>query len=190
MLKSLTGALVCALALSGSAFAQLQTPQGVTPNRTLPPGTTIRPQPACSVDLAITGVTLSKGMGADQLSIAYEITNLGPSAWSSGANQQTATLVVHNNNTNADYRLSSPVGRSAAAGARVSLIRTPMLTNAVDFHEFGGTVNISLAFDPDIAIDNNACNDDRNAANNTFSISTEQVNSFIHSRERARVFRR
>ena len=70
-------------------------------------------------------------------------------------------------------------GRRFARGARVGRVVSTPIANAFDPFEFSGTVEMSLSFDPDIAIDSNACNNDANAANNTFRIDGAGVQAFL-----------
>ncbi|MGD9981306.1 MAG: hypothetical protein AB7H66_08060 [Hyphomonadaceae bacterium] len=190
MRKLLLGAGLAVALLSGGAAAQL--PQGPIVQPQLPPGTpTPQIQPTCMVDLAITSIRLNKLSQPGSATVEVEVTNLGPSTWNSAAGQQQVNLVVHNNNTNNDFTLSVPFGgRRVARNGRAALVRSPAIANAFDAHEFAGTVQASLAFDPDIAIDGNACNDDRNAANNSFGLTTEQVWGFLSGTPRTQLFRR
>jgi len=192
MRKLFLAAGLAATLMAGGAVAQIQGPQGPITQPRLPPGTTTPQITApCRVDLAITSITLTKLSRPGYARVDFEVVNLGPSAWNSGANQQLANLVVHNNNTGADYTLSVPFGgRRIARNERAALVRSTTIANAWDTHEFGGTVSASLAFGPDNAIDGNTCNDDTNAANNTFNLTTEQVWAFVASARTTQTFRR
>ena len=75
-------------------------------------------------------------------------------------------------------------------GERVGRVVSTPIANAFDTFEFSGTVEMSLSFDPDIAIDSNPCNNDANAANNTFSIDSAGVQAFLAGTARSRTFRR
>lgn len=190
MHKSLFAAGLAALLLAAPVAAQPQTQVPITPQQPQLPSP--RPIPvACRVDLAITSITLTKLSRPGYARVEFEVVNLGPSAWNSGAGQQLANLVVHNNNTGADYTLSVPFGaRRIARNERAARVQSTTIANAWDTHEFGGTVQASLSFDPDIAIDGNACNDDTNPANNTFSLTHAQVWAFIGSSRTTQTFRR
>lgn len=191
MRKLLLAAGLAVSLMAGGAAAQIQ-PQGPITQPRLPPGTpTPQITPPCRVDLAITSITLTKLSRPGYARVDFEVVNLGPSTWNSGANQQLANLVVHNNASGADYTLSVPFGaRRIARNERAALVRSTTIANAWDTFEFGGTVRASLSFDPDIAIDGNACNDDTNAANNTFDLTHEQVWAFIGGSRTTQTFRR
>jgi len=190
MQKSILVAACAALLLADSADAQVQLP----PNQTLPQGTTpqLRLPAPCRVDLAITSITLYKLSTPGSVRVEYDVVNLGPSEWNSRAGQQFANLTTHNNaGGRADYTLSVPFGaRRIARNERAARVVSTPIANAFDAHEFAGTVHAYLSFDPDIALDGNACNDDTNAANNEFRLSTEQVWGFLSSRARSQTFRR
>jgi len=193
MRKLLLAAGLAVSLAAGGAAAQVQLPQGppITQPQ-LPPGTpTPQITPPCCVDLAITSITLNKLSRPGYARVEFEVVNLGPSAWNSGANQQLANLVVHNNASGADYTLSVPFGaRRIARNERAARVVSTTIANAWDTFEFGGTVQASLSFDPDIAIDGNPCNDDTNAANNTFNLTHAQVWAFISSTRTTQTFRR
>ena len=100
MHKSLFAAALAAALLASAASAQI--PGGpITPQQTLPQGTQPRPElrirPPCGgrVDLAITSATLYKLSRPGSARVEFDIYNLGPGEWNSGA-QQVANLVVHN----------------------------------------------------------------------------------------------
>lgn len=177
------------LIAAGGALAQVQRPPGappIEPAPTVPLGT---PMLTCNVDLDVTSVTLTKTSTPGAVRVTYEIHNVGRSAFASSAGQQQATLAVRNNNTGNVVTRTRALGTRAAAGARLARVSTSTIANAFDTHEFAGTVDVSIAFDPDIAIDGNACNDDANAANNRLTITTEQVWAFISGSASSQVFR-
>ena len=179
--------------LAGSATAAQEAATGLptgkrqhkpilrTSPTTLPtPRATITP--ACQVDPAITSITLTKSAGAkEKIIVAFEVTNLGRSAWSSGAGQQNVTLTVKNGNTGRSYTVTRPLPTRAAAGARMLSFTSPVIPNAFDTFEFSGTVDVQIAYDPDIAIDANRCNDDSNPSNNRKQITDRQVSAFLAS---------
>lgn len=134
---------------------------------------------ACMVDPAIGTITLTKGKAAGSVQVTVEVRNLGSSAWQSGANQQSVSVSVKNGNTGNVVTRSQALPGRAAANSRMGMLTTPMIPNAFDTFEFGGSVEANISYDPDIAIDGNSCNDDRNSANNRKSISFEQVQAFL-----------
>ena len=192
MFKSVFSATcAAALIMVGSAVAQIQLPPGtpINPGPSLPPGTPLPTIPmACQVDPAIVRITLTKGAQRGQVRISYEIRNLGRSAWRSGANQQGAHLIAHNGNTGTDFVSHRPLPAAAAAGARMTLYASPMINNAFDDFEFGGHVDLSIGYDPDIAIDGNTCNDDANAANNHKRIENAAILGFMRGTARTQTF--
>jgi hypothetical protein len=201
MHKTLITAALAAAFFAGAAAAQVQLPPGTprpTPQQQLPPGTTPRPElqirPACggAVDLAITSATLYKLSTPGSARVEFDIYNLGPGEWNSGARQQVANLVVRNGASGREYTMTGvPIGgRRFARGERVGRVVSTPIANAFDTFEFSGTVEMSLSFDPDIAIDSNPCNNDANAANNTFSIDSAGVQAFLAGTARSRTFRR
>lgn len=201
MHKTLIVAALAAALFSGAAAAQVQLPPGTprpTPQQQLPPGTTPRPElqirPACggAVDLAITSATLYKLSRPGSARVEFDVYNLGPGEWNSGERQQMANLVVRNGASGAEYTMTGvPIGgRRFARGARVGRVVSTPIANAFDPFEFSGTVEMSLSFDPDIAIDSNACNNDANAANNTFRIDSAGVQAFLGGASSSRTFRR
>jgi hypothetical protein len=58
---------------------------------------------------------------------------------------------------------------------------SPFLTDASDDFGFGGEVEVSIAYDPDILIDGNRCNDDANAGNNVMRVDGTQIRAFRRS---------
>jgi hypothetical protein len=199
MHKLLTTAALAAAFFAGAALAQVQLPPGSprpTPQQQLPPGATPRVgiTPPCggTVDLAITSATLYKLSRPGSARVEFDIYNLGPGEWNSGARQQVANLTVRNGASGREYTMTNvPIGgRRYASGARVGRVVSTPIADAFDTHEFSGTVEMELSFDPDIAIDGNRCNDDANAANNTFSINSDGVQAFLGGAATSRTFRR
>jgi hypothetical protein len=133
-------------------------------------------------------VTLTKGKAPGSVQVSVEVRNLGSSAWQSGANQQNVNVSVRNGNTGNVVSRSQALPGRAAANSRMGMLTTPMIANAFDTFEFGGSVEASVSYDPDIAIDGNSCNDDRNAANNRKSISFAQVQAFLAGSAATRSF--
>ncbi|HEV7227843.1 hypothetical protein [Brevundimonas sp.] len=142
----------------------------------------------CAVDPAITGVTLTKGDGG-AVRVAYEVANRGRHAWASGEGQQMVTVRVTNGNTGRIFAESEALATAAAPRASMGRFSTPMIADAFDTFEFGGEVEVEIAYDPDIAIDGNGCNDDGAARNNVLRISHSQVAGFLGSRATSRTFR-
>ena len=187
MHKSLLAASLAAALSLGAASAQV--PGGaITPAR---PDLRIRPACGGRVDLAITSATLFKLARPGSVRVEFDIYNLGPGEWNSGA-QQVANLVAHNGASGRDYTMTSvPVGaRRFAAGERVAHVVSTPINGAFDPLEFGGTVQMTLSFDPDILLDSNPCNDDANPANNTFAIDSAGVQSFLSDAAPSRTFQR
>ena len=199
MNKTLVAAALAAALFAGAAAAQVQLPPGTprpTPQQQVPgtPRPELQIRPACggAVDLAITAATLYKLSTPGSARVEFDIYNMGPGEWNSGARQQMANLVVRNGASGAEYTMTQvPIGgRRYARGERVGRVVSTPIANAFDPFEFSGTVEMSLSFDPDIAIDANPCNNDANAANNTFSINSAGVQAFLGGTARSRTFRR
>lgn len=195
-MKSLSIGAVCAFALtvSGAAVAQDRLPSGVqaSPPR-LPAGVTPQFGPrlaaTCQVDPGVAGVTLTKGSRRGQVSVSYEIVNQGRSAWSSGPRQQGVHLSAHNGNTGRTYRNHQAMPGSAAAGGTMLRFSSPYINNAFDDFEFGGHVDVSISYDPDIYIDGNPCNDDSSTANNQVRIENAEILAFMRGSATSRTFR-
>ncbi len=143
---------------------------------------------ACTVDPAIGAITLTKGKAAGSVQVTVEVRNMGSSTWQSGANQQNVSVSVKNGNTGNVVSRSQALPGRAVANSRMGMLTTPMIPNAFDTFEFGGSVEAIINYDPDIAIDGNSCNDDRNAGNNRKSISFEQVQAFLAGSAATRSF--
>jgi hypothetical protein len=188
--------VIATVSIAASAFAGPITPQSLKPlpyrpGPTLPgpvlPGPTL---PAiCDVDPAVASITLTKGARQGEVRVSYEVVNRGRSAWRSGAGQQLVNLKTVNGNTGETYDLSSTLTASAAGGATMLRASTPMLSYPFDTFEFGGSVDVSIAYDPDILIDANSCNDDRRSGNNTASIDAGSVFAFLSGSATSRTFR-
>jgi len=187
MHKPLFAASLAAALSLGAASAQVSS-GAITPVR---PDLRIRAACGGSVDLAITSATLFKLARPGSARVEFDIYNLGPGEWNSGA-QQVANLVVHNGASGHDYTMTSvPIGgRRFAAGERVGHVVSPPVNSAFDPLEFAGTVQMTLSFDPDILLDSNPCNDDSNPANNTFAIDSAGVQSFLTDGAPAHTFQR
>lgn len=142
----------------------------------------------CRVDPAISRVTLYKTANGSSIRLGVEVVNRGTSTWTSGAGQALVSWQLRNNNTGQVQGSSRNLATSARAGARLLSYSTPYYRNAFDTFEFGGNVTVSIAYDPDIGIDSNRCNDDMNAANNTVTISNEQVQAFLSGRNSSQTF--
>lgn len=197
-----SGVFLAALALTGAAVtAQAQErprlpPEGVRPQ--VPPGTAdrlqdrlhdrLRPPVACRVDPAITRVTLRKNGAPNRVQVSIEVINRGPGTWSSSRGQAVANWEVRNGSTGRVQSGSDNLATSARAGGRLLSRTSPVYSDAFDTFEFSGSVTVRLAYDPDIAIDGNACNDDTNMSNNTVTITPAQVSAFMASRNAVQVF--
>lgn len=182
-------------ALAGIALFAA-TSSGAEPPKTQPDRkSTTLPKPqvkpaklTCNVDLAIGPITLSKGKTPGSVTVSVETRNLGSSAWRSGSNQQTLTIVVKNGNTGNASTHSWPLPGSGAAGARLAINATPLIADAFDTFEFSGSVDARIAYDPDILLDSNACNDDRNSSNNVKAVTSKQVAEFLGSATTTRTY--
>lgn len=195
-MKTFSIGAVCAFAtiLSGAAVAQERLPSGiqVAPPR-LPAGALprvdLRVPARCDVNPAVASVTLTKGSRRGQVSVSYEIVNRGRSAWSSGARQQGVNLLAHNGNTGRTYRNHQALTGSVAAGGTMLRWSSPYINNAFDDFEFGGHVDVSISYDPDIYIDGNNCNDDSTTANNQVRIENAEILAFMRGSATSRTFR-
>ncbi len=133
-------------------------------------------------------MTLTKGSRRGQVSISYEVVNQGRSAWVSGARQQGVNLSAHNGNTGRTWRNHQRMPGSAAAGGAMLSFSSPYIANAFDDFEFGGHVDVSISYDPDIYIDGNACNDDSTTANNQLRIENAEILAFMRGSATSRTF--
>lgn len=174
--------LAAAIVLGAAAAPQIQPKTPLTPQPRLTPKPLLTPAPGCRVDPAITSITLTKvGGSKERIIVAFEVVNQGRSAWSSGPGQQNVSLKVRNGNTGREFTTTRPLPERAAAGGRMLSFTSPVIPNAFDTFEFGGTVDVQIGYDPDIAIDARPCNNDANAANNRKQITTRQVNGFLNA---------
>ena len=142
----------------------------------------------CRVDPAITRIVLRKNGAPDRVQVSVVVTNRGSSAWIANTGQAVVTWQVRNGNTGQVQGGSANLNRTARAGAVMLSNTSPVYSNAFDTFEFSGTVTASLAYDPDIAIDGNSCNDDINMGNNTRTITSAQISAFMASRNAVQVF--
>lgn len=134
----------------------------------------------CKVDPAVRAITLTKvGGNKRRIQATIEVVNLGPDTWRSGPRQQTVTLTLRNGNTGGVYTRSFPLRSPAARGAVMLRHTTPVLNDPFDTFEFAGTAEVSIAYDPDIAIDGNKCNDDANSGNNGKKLVTSDIQAFL-----------
>lgn len=157
----------------------VQVPREILPTiPTRPPGGATFGS-ACNVDPAITRLVLRKNGSGNRISMQIFVSNRGTAAWSSGAGQAMANWQLRNGNTGQVQGGSANLATAAAPGAAMMNYTTPTYRDAFDTFEFSGTVTVSLVYDPDIRIDGNRCNDDRNAANNTVTLSSQQVQAFL-----------
>ncbi|MFZ5668752.1 MAG: hypothetical protein ACOY4K_04610 [Pseudomonadota bacterium] len=187
-----TIASVIAFAASASVAASVAA-EPFTPVAPVAPGPAL-PTPrltpvACAVDPAIASITLTKGSRPGQVRVSYQIVNRGRSAWRSGDGQQLVNMRAVNNNTGGAFTSSAALASRAAAGAVMQRFLSPFIDNAFDAFEFGGEVEVAIAYDPDILIDGNRCNDDINPANNSARVSTDQVVDFLGGGATSRTFR-
>jgi len=197
-MKTLSIGAVCAFTtiLAGTALAQDRfsmnieaIPGGRLPAGITPRGLTPWTPPRCQVDPAVVSVTLTKGARRGQVSVSYEIVNRGRGAWTSGPRQQGVQLIAQNGNTGRAFRNHQSMPGGAAAGATLLRYTSPFISNAFDDFEFGGHVDVSISYDPDIHIDGNICNDDSNAANNRLRIDNAEIMAFMRGSAASRTFR-
>jgi len=195
-MKTISIGAVCAFAtlLTGAAVAQDRLPSGIQPipGARLPAGATPRFNPQlpvrCQVNPGVAGVTLTKGRNRGQVSVSYEIVNRGRGTWTSGARQQGVNLSAHNANTGRTYRNHQAMPGSASAGGTMLRWSSPFIANAFDDFEFGGHVDVSISYDPDIYIDGNNCNDDSSSANNQLRIENADILAFMRGTATSRTF--
>ena len=176
-MTTLKNGMLCGLATLVSIGAMAEPrpdqPVGVSAKKQVP-GANLATV-TCSVDPAITRITLVKGKTPGSARVTVDTRNIGPSAWRSGPRQQILSLSVRNG-------ASGPLAASAAPGASMGSFTTPMIANAFDSFEFRGMVKATISYEPDIGIDGNACNDDSNATNNVKEVSDGQVADFLASK--------
>lgn len=185
----LTASLVATVSVAASAMAGPIAPMPYRPGTPLPePGFVPGLVMGCPVDPAVTSVTLTKGARRGEVRISYEVVNEGDAAWRSGARQQLVHLVAINNNTGRRFTTNQALTASAPAGAVMQRFTTPTIRNAFDDFEWGGSVQVAISYDPDIAIDGNRCNDDTNAGNNVVHIDYAEILDFMKGPEVSRTF--
>lgn len=182
----LTATLLATASIAATALAE---PLTIKPGSTIRPAGFPPPTLSCVADPAIVSVTLTKGARRGQVSISYVVANAGASSWRSGANQQAVYLNAVNANTGRAFTTTRTLTGSAASGAVMQRFTTPMIANAFDDLEFGGHVDLMLSYDPDIAIDGNCANDDRNAGNNRVHIDNGEILAFMKGTARSQTFR-
>lgn len=181
--------VIATVSIAASAMAGPIAPKGVTPAFQLPPGSTLPTAVLyCTVDPSIVSVTLTKGARRGQVQISYTIANAGSSAWRSGANQQLVHLRAVNANTGGTFVLDRTLTGTAAAGATMARVTTPMINNAFDDFEFAGSLDVAISYDPDILIDGNRCNDDADTGNNVVHLDNGDILSFMNGAARTRTF--
>jgi hypothetical protein len=182
--------VIAAVSVAASAFAgPIVGPAAFRPDRPqIDPDRFPGLVQGCPVDPAIASVTLTKGSRPGQVRVSYVVVNNGASAWRSGAGQQVATLNVVNSATGATRAFHRSLPTSAASGATMASVTTPMMAAPFDHGEFGGEVEVSIAYDPDIYIDGNRCNDDGQSANNTARVENSEVLAFLTGAATTRTF--
>ncbi|KTE10753.1 hypothetical protein [Sphingopyxis sp. H115] len=169
--------LAATMAVSTSAAPRPDAPDKATPAKPRPkfdpPGV------ICQGDPAISRINLIKGAAPGSVTVTVETRNQGTGAWRSRAGQQVLAVMVRNGNTGAVSRHSWPLHARAEAGTSMGTYGTPLIRDAFDTFEFRGTVEAKISYDPDILIDGNSCNDDRNMANNVRRVSDSEVGRFL-----------
>lgn len=142
-----------------------------------------KPIPICDVDLAIGRVTITKiASGSSTVRITVETINQGQSSWSSGANQQSLSIIARNGRTGAEFRDKWPMATYAEPGT--GLVRlTGNISDAFDRSKLGGSLRVFIGYEPDIMIDGNDCNDDRDLSNNRKQIDSDRISAFMNSSE-------
>lgn len=158
-------------------------PAGAKPNVTIP----------CSVDPAMR-VTLFKtpGRPANALRITVLIVNEGATGtWTSGDNQQTLTKTIipgtgHRARSIGQFKVMAR--HTAGPGGEIGNFAGSEFTTTADEMRGLGRIEIRLNYEADITTDGNACNDDKNMANNQVIIAGADVLAFIASTDRRREF--
>lgn len=184
----LTASLLATVSVAASAMAEPFTPMKAPAFDARPAGFA-PPTLACVADPAIASVTLTKGARRGQVSISYVVVNAGASPWRSGANQQAVYLNAVNGNTGRAFTTTRTLTASAPSGGLMQRFTTPMITSAFDDFEFGGHLDLMLSYDPDIYIDGNCANDDRNSDNNRVHIDNGEILAFMNGAARSQTFR-
>ncbi len=182
----LTATLLATVSIAATAMAG---PPTIKPGSTIRPAGFAPPTLSCVADPAIASVTLTKGSRPGQVSISYVVVNAGASAWRSGADQQAVYINAVNGNTGGAFTTTRALTGSAASGAVMQRFTTPMIAGAFDSFEFGGHLDLMLSYDPDIFIDGNCANDDRNEDNNRVHIDNSQILAFMNGAARSQTFR-
>jgi hypothetical protein len=143
----------------------------------------------CHVDPAIGNVIVTKvSPRSTTVRITVEVINVGPSAWVSGANQQSVRIEARNGRTRATFRDKQPLAANVEAGGRMIYYTTAKIPDAFDNFEWGGNLLVSIGYDPDITIDGNDCNDDRDLTNNRKEIGFDGISAVMGSDELSQTF--
>lgn len=143
---------------------------------------------ACRVDPAFRSIVLTKNRSGSRISLRILVVNRGTSAWASAPGQAVVNWQLRNGSSGQVQGGSANLATAAGPGAVMMNYSTPNYTQPFDTFEFSGTVTASIVYDPDIAIDGNRCNDDRNMANNTVTLSSDQIQSFLAGTSLTRTF--
>jgi hypothetical protein len=195
MLKPvMMAASIMLLASGAAAQVTTQLPRGtqITPQQTPRGGWRPTLPGRCVPDPAIVSVTLTKSAARGAVTVSYEVRNVGRSAWASSetptSTQQNVSLIASNANTGAVFRDSRRLPIAAAAGARMLLFTSPVIPNAFDDTEWGGSLDVIIGYDPDIYLDSRPCNDDVNSANNRVHVDYAAILAFMTGPARTQTF--
>jgi hypothetical protein len=121
--------------------------------------------------------------------MGLRITNVGTSGeWKSGPEQQAAYFTLHKGNSLPDVTGSYKIPYSGGPGVELANFNTGEYAVDKASMRAAGYIDVRIGFDPDIAIDNNLCNDDSNPANNHVRIPGAAVADFYASADRMRDF--
>lgn len=177
---------IVAAVLAAIASAAIAAPRaGTLPDltRPMPKGITAPTPTACLVDPAVTFIHVTRTPDHKKMVIRVEVKNLGPNTWTSDVRQAGVSIKTKNNNTSYEFTRTMDFRPSAAAGERLAYFVSPQLDVAqiFDTFEFGGHIDVSIAYDPDIGADANRCNDDTRQSNNNFHLDSAPVLEFINS---------
>jgi hypothetical protein len=136
-------------------------------------------RPVCRTDLTISRLVLTRsGPTRNIISVAVEVTNLGPNNFVSDPRQAGVSAILTNGNTNGVTNLNLGSISTVRAGA-TRVFGASTTSMPFDTFEFGGEVSASISYDPDIGADGQPCNDDAVATNNTFALSNDTVRAWL-----------
>jgi hypothetical protein len=177
-------AALCAGCVSMATAAPPNTAATATtvPNPiTMPKGITdrIRPAAVCAPDLTITRIALTRsGPTRSVVRVSVEVRNIGTGSFVSDPRQAGVSALLTNGNTNG--RVTLNLGSISQIRSGATQVLTDISADMpFDTFEFGGEVQASINYDPDILLDGQPCNDDRVYPNNAFSISNDRIRAWL-----------